>query len=141
MNRAWCETLAKLADRWACDWVLQLGDFGYWPHERNRRGKPTGETFLDGVDRQAERFGIKWGFLDGNHEDHNALEVLVRTAATTDDGFVQVRDRLAYVPAAIAGPGTASGSAPSAARTPLTMTTASPGRTGSRTQKRCSPKT
>jgi len=98
MNRAWCETLSKLAGRWHCEWVIQLGDFGYWPGERNRRGRATGQTFLDGIDRQAERYGTRWAFLDGNHEDHAELAKLTAHAEVSDDGFVRVRDRLAFVP-------------------------------------------
>jgi len=97
--------LSKLAGRWHCQWVVQLGGFGYWPGERNRLGKATGESFLDGIDRQAERYGTQWAFLDGNHEDHDALARLVSQAELSDDGFVACVTALLSCHAATAGPG------------------------------------
>lgn len=93
-NRGWCATLSKLARRHGCEVVVQLGDFGYWPRWKNKHGKKTGESFLDGIDEQAARHGVEWVFIDGNHDDHASLRELTAGA----DGFVRVRPHLEYAP-------------------------------------------
>lgn len=93
-NRDWCATLSKLARRHACPYVLQLGDFGFWPRWKNKRGKSTGESFLDGIADHAARNGVEWVFIDGNHDDHASLRALV----PDNDGFVTVRPHVRYAP-------------------------------------------
>lgn len=93
-NRDWCATLSKLARRHRCSYVLQVGDFGYWPRWKNKRGKPTGQSFLDSIDEHAERNGVEWVFIDGNHDDHASLS----DHHPDDQGFVTVRPHLRYAP-------------------------------------------
>lgn len=88
-NGKWVGTLCKLASRHGCDTILQLGDFGYWPHT------DKGLRFLDQVDRHAERYGVRCLYwIDGNHENHEMLAGL----KADEDGFVTIGDRCRYAP-------------------------------------------
>ncbi len=88
-NGPWVGTLCKLANQHGCDVILQLGDFGYWPHTAE------GRRFLDQVDWHAERYGISCLYwIDGNHENHDMLAEL----EADEDGFVTIRDRCRYAP-------------------------------------------
>ncbi len=88
-NGRWMGSLCKLARRYDCDAILQLGDFGYWPHTED------GVRFLEQVTWHAERNGIACVYwIDGNHENHDALAEL----APDDDGMVSVVDRCRWIP-------------------------------------------
>lgn len=65
--RWWATAVAPVAQRAGADRIVQLGDFGYWPRH------PDGRRFLAIVAGCVERTGIAVDFLDGNHEDHQAL--------------------------------------------------------------------
>ena len=54
--------------------ILQAGDFGFWPNSRE------GRKFLDSASDLVDSTGIPLYFVDGNHEDHNALDALGRWA-------------------------------------------------------------
>jgi hypothetical protein len=64
--------------------VISVGDFGYWPSH------PEGVEFLEVVSESLRRSGSALVFVDGNHEQHDALGQL--------DGspFSAVADRIAY---------------------------------------------
>ncbi len=88
-NERWIGSLCKLARRYGCDAILQLGDFGYWPHTAE------GLRFLDHVDWHAERNGIDCIYwIDGNHENHDALAGL----KSDGSGMVPIGDRCRYIP-------------------------------------------
>lgn len=88
-NERWIGSLCKLARRYGCDAILQLGDFGYWPHTAD------GRRFLEHVEWHAERNGIgRVYWIDGNHENHEALARLQPSA----DGTVSIGDRCRYLP-------------------------------------------
>ncbi len=88
-NSRWMGTLCKLARRLGCDAILQLGDFGYWPHTAD------GLKFLSQVTLHAERHGIDCVYwVDGNHENHDALANL----EPDEDGMVTIVDRCRYLP-------------------------------------------
>ena len=90
-NAKWCAFLGVAAEHWDCPVVLQLGDFGYWPHV------DAGQLFLDRVERVAERTGTTFVWIDGNHENHEALRELT-AGALAPDGFVDVRPHVRYAP-------------------------------------------
>jgi hypothetical protein len=90
-NAKWCAFLGVAAEHWACPVVLQLGDFGYWPHV------DAGQLFLDRVERVAVRTGTTFVWIDGNHENHDALRELTAGEAAVD-GFVDVRPHVRYAP-------------------------------------------
>lgn len=87
-NAAWLATLAKLAARYHCEGIVQVGDFGYWSHV------PYGERFLDEVERHLERYGVWLLVSPGNHDNHALLARHPRDA----NGLVAVRDRIAVAP-------------------------------------------
>ena len=88
-NGKWVGTLCKLASQHGCDAILQLGDFGYWPHT------DKGLRFLDQVDWHAERYGINCLYwIDGNHENHEMLAGL----EADEDGFVTIGEHCRYAP-------------------------------------------
>jgi predicted phosphodiesterase len=90
-NAGWLDVLCRQAAQVGCDAVLQLGDFGYWPHQ------PGGRRYLRRVTAYAERAGVVVYWIDGNHENHEALRALPPSA----DGFVDVADRCRYIPRAL----------------------------------------
>jgi hypothetical protein len=87
-NVGWFRRVCDLAAQHDCDAVLQLGDFGYWPHA------PEGLRFLKHVSHHATRVDVDIHWIDGNHENHVALRDLPRRA----DGFVAVTSRCLYIP-------------------------------------------
>lgn len=87
-NIGWFRRLCDLAARQRCDALLQLGDFGFWPHA------PDGVRFLKHVSHHATRVGVDIYWIDGNHENHDALRELPPGA----DGFVAVADRCLHIP-------------------------------------------
>lgn len=88
-NERWIGSLCKLARRYGCDAILQLGDFGYWPHTGE------GRRFLEHVDWHAERNGVECVYwIDGNHENHDALAAL----ESEPDGTVVIAERCRYLP-------------------------------------------
>ena len=88
-NERWVGSLCKLARRYGCDAILQLGDFGYWPHTT------AGRRFLEHVEWHAERNGVECVYwIDGNHENHDLLAEL----ESGPDGMVAIGDRCRYLP-------------------------------------------
>ena len=75
--------------RWArdngVDRVVQLGDFGYWPRQK------SGQGFLKGVRKSSVDMGVGLYFIDGNHEDHDELDVLQARHPSAD--FIPVNNR------------------------------------------------
>lgn len=85
-NVSWFRHLCDVALEQGCDAVLQLGDFGFWPHVS------TGRRFQDEASRHAARAGVVVYWIDGNHENHAQLRALARSG-----GFVAVADRCVYI--------------------------------------------
>lgn len=85
-NREWAATSLGVAARLGCDAVLQLGDFGLWPGRE--------DAWLDHVDRLAGDAGVEVVWVDGNHEDHDALD---RWREKADErGLVEMRERVRW---------------------------------------------
>lgn len=53
-----------------CTHVIACGDFGYWVHQ------PRGRKFVNSVANMAKTNGIKFLWVDGNHENHDILHDL-----------------------------------------------------------------
>ena len=60
----WTTSVIKMFAQQGIDMIVQLGDFGWWPHL----------TFVDTVARCAARHEVTFAFIDGNHEDHTDLQ-------------------------------------------------------------------
>lgn len=73
-----------------CETIFQVGDFGYWPHDER------GRLFLTYVDAHVQDTGVQFYFIDGNHENHDALNAL----PISDDGlrYLTVDGGLVHVP-------------------------------------------
>lgn len=69
--------------------IVQAGDFGVWEHV------PAGVEFLDGVDEHLRRKDLTTIFVDGNHENFDAL---YRYPVDPDSGFRSVRERIFHAP-------------------------------------------
>lgn len=64
----WAVHCLHHAARNGCDAMVQLGDFGFWTagHKTDKYLRTVGET--------AQELGIRFYWLDGNHEDHTRRE-------------------------------------------------------------------
>lgn len=63
----WTVRAIRAADHLGITHILQLGDFGFWPHV------PSGKEFLNEVKQQLVKYGIELWWVDGNHENHDWL--------------------------------------------------------------------
>jgi Icc-related predicted phosphoesterase len=70
------------------DWIYQVGDFGYWEHTT------TGKYFLDEVSNSLVEEGIKFIFIQGNHDK---VSMIFDTYTPIDD-FYRIRAHLWYAP-------------------------------------------
>jgi len=85
-NLSHVRRLLAVAIRERCDRIVQLGDFGYWPHMSD---------FDDEVAELSAKAGIAWYWLDGNHENFDALEDAVDMASPVP---VLMANGLTYLP-------------------------------------------
>jgi hypothetical protein len=85
----WVGHAIKVAARQGAQTIVQLGDFGYWEHER------SGVTYLDAVEWHAARHGVVVVFIRGNHDNEPLLRSRYAPAA---DGFVPVRPHVWWAP-------------------------------------------
>ncbi len=74
------------------DWVVQVGDFGYWEHTRE------GVRFLDTCNTFAAEAEVPIVFLDGNHENHPLLWERYSESDKTPEGFWTIRPNVFYAP-------------------------------------------
>jgi len=90
-NRLWARGVISMASVILRDEeqkiIIQLGDFGYWPRD------PQGERFIEETDSALADAGIELWFVDGNHEDHDALDAI---GGLGDDGWVSRNIRHLY---------------------------------------------
>jgi hypothetical protein len=70
--------------------IIQVGDFGYWPHFTD------GVTFLDDLEWALEDTGIMLHWLDGNHENFDAIEAAVKNYPNDGMGRVWIRTHIRY---------------------------------------------
>lgn len=87
-NATWLEVLFNRALEHRCDVLVQLGDFGYWPHTRD------GQRFLRRVEFLAKRVRVPIVWIDGNHENH----AMLRTLSPRPDGFVELSTHVLHAP-------------------------------------------
>lgn len=74
-NAGWFNaSVAMTAIKTSADLVLQVGDFGYWPHDHQE------PAIMAATERLFTRAGIPTWFIDGNHENHQALQAAVKDA-------------------------------------------------------------
>jgi predicted phosphodiesterase len=71
--------------------VVQVGDFGIWPGR-------SGAEFLTGVSVAARQFDVKFGFIDGNHEDFDQLDRALKNFDREPDGSIYLLDNVLWYP-------------------------------------------
>jgi hypothetical protein len=88
-SRSWFRFLTDTAVRADCQVIMQVGDFGFWPRQA------YGRRFLADVDAALAAVDVWLCFVDGNHEDHEELDLL-----PTDpySGFRRAGERIFYLP-------------------------------------------
>jgi Icc-related predicted phosphoesterase len=80
----------RVAKTEGCDLIIQVGDFGYWPH------LPSGKAFMTFVEETCAKYGVTLWWLDGNHENHDLLEVLVDEHGY--DAPIELSPHVIYLP-------------------------------------------
>ena len=63
----WALHVVDKAVEFGCKTIIQLGDFGFWPH------KQWGRDFLSRLNKNLEERNIHLKWLDGNHENFDIL--------------------------------------------------------------------
>lgn len=87
-NEWWIAVLAGVAARLDCDAILQVGDFGYDPRDK------AGRRFLRRADAAMDLFGLRLFWIDGNHDNHDALAAEARD----DNGMTVIGSLLRHLP-------------------------------------------
>lgn len=85
-----CDALL-LAQKLEIPRVIQMGDFGIWPGEEGR-------LYLNAVDACGKDTGVRFDFIDGNHEDFDQLDVYEKESERNVDGSVRVRPHINWWP-------------------------------------------
>lgn len=81
---------ARAAVRKGCQVIVQVGDFGFWPH--------TAPEYVEYVSRKMVKHNLDLVWIDGNHEN---FDVLYGTEwPRTREGFWVIADRVLYAPRA-----------------------------------------
>lgn len=70
--------------------IIQCGDFGFWPHYRD------GIEFLDALNYELRANLINLYWLDGNHENFDAIESIVKHLPNDGNGRVWLRSHIRY---------------------------------------------
>lgn len=79
--------------------LLQTGDFGYWPHHHGqveRRGRIWNQYGIDNTMPQLQGGLIQIYWCDGNHENHDALDLL--KISNPGKAFVEIMPGVNYAP-------------------------------------------
>lgn len=90
-TRFWQTYLLPNAAKVRADEIIQVGDFGFWEHDR------SGVTYLDELNEAAVEHDLIIHALHGNH-DNWSLVMAKYGDTRDDDGFVIVRSHIRYIP-------------------------------------------
>jgi len=88
----WSVSMVARARRQNCSKIIQVGDFGLWDHHED------GVRFLDTLNEACRKHGVKFYWVDGNHENHDRLSWYVENNPRTFNGFVYIRSHILYIP-------------------------------------------
>lgn len=91
-DTAWIRHACRIAQNNGCEKIVQLGDFGYWPHF------PDGIRFLDKVSRDVSEAGLKLYWVDGNHENHDMIREMVEAIPPPWTEPFRLKPNLYYLP-------------------------------------------
>lgn len=70
--------------------IFQVGDFGYFPEGSH--------GYVEKLNSILHKWGMRVVFLDGNHEDHSALEALEPKTGRSREGFWIAKSNIHYAP-------------------------------------------
>lgn len=85
--------LNKLINHRNPDYILQVGDFGYWPHFHNKKGLVKDKKFNQfGIKNLQNNKLAKIFWIAGNHENHSDLKCI------TDYEPIEIQDGITYCP-------------------------------------------
>lgn len=74
-----------------CEVVVQNGDFGYF----GARDERDGSRYLDKISKYAVKMGLKFFWLDGNHDNHIYLW---EHYAPDETGMIPMRENVTHLP-------------------------------------------
>jgi predicted phosphodiesterase len=95
----WMQSCTKIAGRVGCRWIIQVGDFGWWPRSITNSGRSQSKWIREAVWTSCHHASIEgWIFLDGNHDDHDMLAAMVGDLGIEDSGLVNLGPCLFYAP-------------------------------------------
>ena len=84
-------TAVQRAKELNVEWIIQCGDFGLWPGW-------AGVRFLDEVNAALIDNKVNLMWLDGNHEDFDQLESLIKLQPKNKNGQTYIRSQILYSP-------------------------------------------
>lgn len=96
-NISFASSVCKFAEAAGIKTIYQLGDFGIWDHI------PSGEYYLDTLNNNADKRGVEWLFVGGNHENYDSLERYLAQAEEQKDPqwvnnqFIPIRENIIWV--------------------------------------------
>jgi predicted phosphodiesterase len=91
-DTAWIRHAIHVAKNNGCEKIVQLGDFGFWPHFDD------GVRFLDKVSRDVSNAGLELYWVDGNHENHDAIAEMVHESPQPYLAPVEHKPNIFYLP-------------------------------------------
>lgn len=86
-SNKWLSTVVlDYAPRQQVDRILQVGDFGYWEHDRT-------DKFIEKTNSKLEQVDVDLYFIDGNHDNR---QYLLDHYDPQPDGWYQIQERIWY---------------------------------------------
>jgi len=87
-DRNHVKSMASHAEKFECDKIYVVGDFGFWPKDKG------GIKFLKACSE------LDWPmyFTAGNHEDWDMLDEHVKSPTFDNEGFIEVSNNVYYAP-------------------------------------------
>jgi DNA repair exonuclease SbcCD nuclease subunit len=82
--------IVQIAARKNIKVIMQVGDFGFWEHESD------GFNYLDALNEECRRHGIKVYFVAGNHENWDRLDWMEKNNPKTYQGLTIIRSHIRY---------------------------------------------
>lgn len=70
--------------------IMQVGDFGFWEHEVD------GFNYLDALNEECRKHGVKVYFVAGNHENWDRLDWMEKNNPKTYAGLTVIRSHIRY---------------------------------------------
>lgn len=86
----WARKMIRLAADNGVKVIMQVGDFGLWDHEED------GVTYLDTMNEECRKHGVKVYFVAGNHENWDRLDWYEKNNPKTYAGLTIIRSHIRY---------------------------------------------